>query len=253
MKVYDFKDKTDELDAQFAEYLKDKSVAVVGVAALDDMEQGELIDSHDVVVRIHYAVPYEGYCGTERNPENYDRWYYPPFIPPEWQSRIGKRVNVFYHKEFVAVEMPKLVDAFREAGGEFLCLEYGANLFHYDCCNVRKVAPCRYLTNDHFLNVMEVVEDVPLAGSLIIGDILRHDIKSLYLTGCPTNHQPDGRLCTDDRINQNEHMFFKNFNWLHRLYDNYDNIYADPHMTDLFHLIPQTWDEYAALQGLTTK
>ena len=91
---------------------------------------------------------------------------------------------------------------------------------------------------------MEQIGDVPYAGSLIIGDILRHDIESLYMTGFPMMHQPDGKLCTDDRIHCNKHMLFKNFSWLHLLYDLYDNIDADPHMTDLFHIIPQDWDKY---------
>ena len=238
MHVYEFEDKYNALDDDFRDYLKGKRVAIIGRAALDNLEQGEWIDSHDVVVRVHQVIPYEGYTVPAEAP----RWEYPPFVPIEWQSRIGSKCSVFYHKEFHPPNFSGLVTAFNEAGGRFLCHEYLENLWSYSCVEIRKMAPCRYLTNDHFLNVMEVVGDLPYAGSLIIGDLLRHDIKSLYFTGFPTMYQADGTLLPDEWIQQNKYMNFMNINWLRSLWRTYDDITTDSNMESLFQLLPEEWE-----------
>ncbi len=240
MKIYNFADKHNDLDHQFGDYLNDKSIAIVGRAGLDDLDQGEWIDSHDVVVRIHSPVPYAGYIVPHEAPE----WTYSPFVPEEWQSRVGSHVNVFYHKEFHVSGMEKLLPAFERAGGRFLGVEYSGNLWSYHCSEVRRLAPCRYLTNDHFLNMMDVVGDIPFAGSVAIGDILRHDIKSLYITGFPTFFTADGTLLPDKWVQKNRGMNFKNIDWLRRLCDQYDAITADSNMQVIFDHIPSTWEEF---------
>lgn len=250
MQIYNFHDKTDELDDQFADYLKEKSVAVVGVSALDDLEQGELIDSHDVVVRVHSPIPYPGNAGYIDRVESglEPDWHTPSFVPDKWQSRIGSRVNVFYHKEFFPACMERLLKLFYGAGGTFLCVEYSGNLCSYKCVQLRRMAPCRYLTNDHWLNSMEAVGDIAYAGSIVIVDILRHDIKSLYLTGFPTMLERDGTL--HPAVPRREHhMVFKNFDWIRNLCRNHQGITTDSNMQGLFNIVPNTWEEYYELHA----
>ena len=245
MQVYRFRDKTDELDNAFAEYLKGKSVALVGVSALDDLEQGDFIDSHDVVARVHSPIPYPGNAGfTPRIELGIEPdWEIPSFVPGEWQSRIGSRVNVFYHKEFYPELMPKLLELFYAAGGKFLSIEYAGNLNSYSCVDVRRFAPCRYLTNDHWLNTMEAVGDMAYAGSIIIADILRHDIKSLYITGFPTMLEKDGTLhAAAPKLRH--YMTFMNIDWIRRLCRDYEHITSDRNMHNLFEIVPGTWEGY---------
>ena len=248
MQIYEFEDKTNDLDKQFADCLKAKSVAVVGVSGLDDLEQGEHIDSHDIVARVHSPIPYPRNVGYTSRGELgiVPDWKTISFVPDEWQSRVGSRCNIFYHKEYDTNRMTHLLDLFHKAGGKFLSVEYAANLWAYSCCQVRKLAPCRYLTNDHFLNVTEVVGDIVYAGSLVIGDILRHDIKSLYITGFPTMLDRDGRLhSTAPRSTYG--MGFKNFDWLRQLWRSHEEITTDSNMRALFEIVPNTWEEYYEL------
>lgn len=245
MQVYHFKDKTDELDHQFAEYLKGKRVAVVGCAALDDMEQGDFIDSHDVVVRIHATVPYSGYAGhIPRSAKDiYSKWEQDSFVPREWQSRVGRRVNVFYHKECEPWRMQNMLKLFQAGGGTFLCREFWADIHIYQQVEINKMMPCRYLTTEHNINTMAVVQNGIHAGTQMIADILRHDIGSLYLTGFPTFFERDGSfIATADRWRRE--MSFYNLDWLRQLCFAYDEISVDPNMFELFDIMPNTWDKY---------
>ena len=237
MQIFKFEDKYNNLDRQFGDYVKGKRIAVVGRSALDNLEQGSFIDSHDVVVRIHEVIPYAGFTSPMEWPE----WKFPPFVPTEWHTRIGRRTNVFYHKVFHASVMEQLLPAFRHDGGDFLCHEYLENLWYYGCCGVRKVAPCRYLTNDHFLNTMEVVKYPPYSGSLVIADILRHDIESLYFTGFPTFFDRTGELLPDKWIQENRDKNFMNLKWLRSLYESHEAITTDNNMLSLFDSVPRDW------------
>lgn len=233
MQIYNFKDKYDALDTRFAAYLRDKSVAIVGRSQLHDIEQGAFIDSHDVVARMHYPVPYvqgtepwNGWPGLES------------FVPSDWHSRVGRRVNVFYHKVSSVGEMELMLPLFRADGGEILSVEYSQNLYYLEAPEVRAMAACRYLTNDHWINVMEAIGHSALAGSLAIADILRHNIKSIYITGFPCLFTPEG-------IPQDiPFMAFKNLDWIRHLYETYDGIEVDRNMKRLFAVVPREYREY---------
>lgn len=233
MQVYRFRDKEDELDAAFADYIRDKSIAIVGRAQLHDMEQGEFIDSHDVVARVHYPVPYTP--GTD--PWDWTTEYIESFVPPDWQSRVGARANVFYHKVSTAREMGDVLPLFRAAGGRFLSVEYSQNLYYLEAPQVRAMAPCRYLTNDHWINAMVAVGHSAFGGSLAILDILRYEIKSLYITGFPCLYTPDG-VPQDLPL-----MSFKNLAWLRHLYESYEGIEVDRNMKRLFEIVPRQYEE----------
>ena len=56
--IFPFQPQTPRLNEEFAAYLENKSVAIVGRSGIHELVQGEFIDSHDVVVRVHYMVPY---------------------------------------------------------------------------------------------------------------------------------------------------------------------------------------------------
>ena len=72
------------------ELIEGKSVAIVGRAEyLNDLEQGELIDSHEVVIRVQSNLPYpspkfEIEFDTDKS-----------FVPTDFHSRLGKRTTIF--------------------------------------------------------------------------------------------------------------------------------------------------------------
>ena len=138
------------------------------------MEQGEFIDSHDVVVRIHELWPWEG--ATKRYAADLsDRTM---TVPERWRSRIGSKCHVLFPRvniQWVDKIEEKLsfwkreVEAFRVNGGQFLCGESWCNhgAFRadgdkeswsqhcaFDEAMFHKHFDIRYLTIDHWLNTL---------------------------------------------------------------------------------------------------
>lgn len=196
-----FNEKSGRLNEEYADYLRNKSVVVVGRGGLDHLEQGDLIDSHDVVVRIHDMCPYKS--GNVRDcPSNEGRHIMN--VPEEWQSRIGKTCNILFFSHIINfIETPEFIKkcihseakAFQSIGGKFLCAESWMN--HRQPCEMfwQELYDVRYLTMEHYINTMRLIGGTfPYGGTLVVSDIIRHEIKSLYITGMPmfiTRHNRD--------------------------------------------------------------
>ena len=162
-------------DEEFAEYLDGKSVAILGRAHLDDLEQGEKIDSYDVVVRMHQAVPY-----TTRD-MNWDGIFF--YVPTEWQPLIGKRTDIFYiddtKKEMLDIASQKTFDDIKEI--QFVCCQKDCNMFLV--CRMAEHRMVRLMTYDHDDLCSQLVKSRPLKGTAVICDILKHKVENVYLTG----------------------------------------------------------------------
>lgn len=232
-----FQSNQHNLDRAFAEYLEGKTVAIVGRANLDQ-EQGDLIDSHDVVVRMHSALPYTReaspgeYSGWDKD-EKVTAWTWPPFVPEEWQSRIGKRTSIFYHKFRAGPPdwLKSNVDAFRADGGKFFCVATFENANSLESTNIWEFIPVRYLNPEHFLRTILVVGTRPMPGTLIITDILRHNVKSAYITGFPCyvrHDQPQG-------VSKSGHVTINDLKYLASLTRQYpERVQYDLMMTQQF-------------------
>lgn len=175
-----FEEHTPRLNKEFARYLEGKTVAVVGQSSLHNLEQGDYIDQFDVIVRMHRCVPY--HPGQQKH-----TYEMPPFVPEEWHSRIGRRVNIFYQKFRGGSEehIKEHVDAFREDGGRFFCCEEPTNCNTFKSLIVQRFIKTRYISLEHILNTIAYVGIRPFAGTVVISDIVRHNIKAAYLTGFP--------------------------------------------------------------------
>ena len=198
----DFEERSERLDMVFADYLKGRSVAIVGRGEMP--EQGGYIDSHDVVVRIHDHRPY--YAPIEdRYAQEHDLGDDFPYDPsgeappqgmsivgaPDWYSRLGRRCDVMYYHRVEVNESPEQFErnakqeaaAFRERGGKFLCAESWFN-HQMDTELLWQDIGVRFLTMDHWLNTMRALKGSrPFAGALVVTDILRHDVERVYITG----------------------------------------------------------------------
>lgn len=182
----------DSLNRMFSEYLSGKSVALVGRSCLDDIEQGEFIDSHDVVVRVHKAVPY---TSTDTSVE--DNFYKNPqndpvkageFVPERWHPIIGKRVNVFYHRVEHKNDpgyYQNWLTIFRDAGGEWICHDCHRGTGSWQLHFMQNYAPVRYVDWELKGEIVCEIKQKAEAGTIIIADLLRYDLRSLYVTGFP--------------------------------------------------------------------
>ena len=174
---------------QYADYLRGKSVAVVGLAPyLLDVEQGEYIDSHDVVIRVHGGAPGE--------PKPIDPKV--GITPVEYYHLLGKRTNVLYSNFQYYSNIKRDCDIFVNTGGRFVCcanlyfaiggikwslgvqdmfdretqLRIGDVGFYKDC--VRNIGTCPILD-----------------GTMSLLDVIRHDFGKLYVTGVSNYHTAD--------------------------------------------------------------
>ena len=188
--ILDIPDKTEELNRRFKAYLTDKSVAIVGRANLHELTQGEFIDSHDVVVRVHRAVPYEP---TDDEPkDNVDADYNDPvlageFVPKEWHSRLGKRVDILYHRlrkgnrDYIRTWQ----QIFRAAGGKFVVCDCTSSQSSFSDAYPHEFLPVRYVSWELKSDITLKIRTMPDGGLVCITDILTHNIKSAYITGFP--------------------------------------------------------------------
>ena len=189
--ILEFPEHAKRLDAEFAEYLHGKTVAIVGRANLHQLKQGEKIDSYDVVVRVHRVVPQTKDYKQGENPSKYDKDPTYEFIPQPWQEYVGKRCNIFYHRYRGGKKFLNLcVDKFQAAGGVMWCHTIFGPPDH-KFTEFHEIVPIRYVGLDHVYNVATAVGRIPLAGTTIICDILRLNIKCAYITGFPCHFDPE--------------------------------------------------------------
>ena len=160
------------IDRKFNQYVKGKSVVVVGSASyLENHKKGDFIEGFDIIVRLG-----------------------PGWKPPETSYEVmGKRTNIRWHSghEFPETsgmwEMDKMVDY----GVEYACVQYPRYLdyFHWD---VKKFEKYNEKYNMPFHNWSDLELYLSLhhylgtrlnLGMAAVTDLLFYDIKKLHMTG----------------------------------------------------------------------
>ena len=257
--LYSFYDEQRQLDLDFAEYLKGKRVAIVGKGVQEDTTDGDFIDSHDVVVRIHWPIPYHGDIlpghTSEEKPGH--KWDPPPFVPEKWQPVVGKKTDIFYTTiQNAGSEWCKsIADTFRDEGGTFICewnpvISAKTALGHkafFDAPRdksgmligrkdqISGYHAVRLLSPSMFYHLYYELKSEPLGGMVVVVDICRHNIESLYLTGMQcfvSDEYPDG--ITPGR-QENDVIPYDNFKWLREFVRQHkDRITVDDYMNYVF-------------------
>lgn len=159
------------LEREFREYLNGKSVVIVGPAAsLTGRGQGELIDSHDVVVRINLALP----------------------IPEDRAEDIGSRTDVLYHvlysqnhfRDLGRKHTEEEIEGWRAAGLRYLVTRHEATNER-----VRAIRPLigdfpmLHVNIELIRQIRQHIRSVPNTGAVAIAHLLSLPIRSLYVTG----------------------------------------------------------------------
>lgn len=189
----DYHIKTDNRE-RFAEFIGGKAVAIVGRAEyLNELEQGKLIDSHDVVIRVHSNLPYPS-----------PKFHLPfedsdSFVPASYQTRLGTRTDAFAPTDLpywilqrIDDILPKLV----ERGCEWIIQHKIYNVPEVTDHPGKRIelSVIDYIS-DKYLPVFvasptvfdEVMRELdycfPMPGTLLISEITRMNPSRLYVTG----------------------------------------------------------------------
>lgn len=235
--IYDFEEQTPRLNEEFAEYLDGKSVAIVGRDGICDVEQGEFIDSHEVVVRIHQVIPYNPDYNEQRDTDR------EPLVtghvtPEHWRPIVGTKRNIWYTRvrRLSSKYCRRWVELFREAGGVFVCNDSLADPKQVGEAYLDRFIAVRYLSwefrNELALRMEKLTGKlvVPLSGTTIICDIARHNVKSIYITGFPMYYE----IGKKDMLKLTAHApHYEDLKFLSELAKD-DRVTCDPLMASLF-------------------
>lgn len=153
---------------EFIEYLKGKTVAIVGPApSIIGSNQRELIESYDIIIRLNKAVP----------------------VPKERIEDVGHRTNIYYH----------CMSELQQNGGpinfSYLSknIDFISSPYPYispfdkdiDAFNDKNRGKLKFhiINKELFESISKEMNTRPNTGICAIIDILNYDIKELYVTG----------------------------------------------------------------------
>ena len=161
-------DKSEQHKQGFEEYLKGKSVCIVGPApSIIGSKQKDLIESFDVVVRVNRSIP----------------------VPIERIPDVGSRTDIYYHcmsqlpENGGPIQFDYLQDKI-----EFIASPYPSiPPFDRDLSIFNKMNNDRLklhvIDKQLYLNFSKEMNTRPNSGICAILDLLSYDIKELYITG----------------------------------------------------------------------
>ena len=179
---------------KFTDFIRDKSLAIVGRAEyLNGMEQGEFIDSHDIVIRVHSNLPYPSpkYHLTFEDPDS--------FVPPSHHTRLGTRTDAFAPSDLpfwilpvIDDIVPKLMD--RDCKWIVQHKIYNVPEVTDHPGKRVELSVIDYISDKYlpvFVASPQVFDDVmrkldycfPMPGTLLIEEVMRMNPSRLYVTG----------------------------------------------------------------------
>ena len=155
----------------FINYIKDKSIALVGPAeSILGTRKGHIIDKFDLVVRLNKSIP----------------------LPKNMELDIGTRTDILYNSLNTS-DFPgenKLSPSLHKKYGiKFICSSYPFHhsVFHDDILNYvmkyRFELPFKVMDDKKFKKFERYLGTRPYTGTCAIMDLLSYPIKYLYITG----------------------------------------------------------------------
>lgn len=171
----------EKFNEEVSEYLKGKTVAIVGPASTAlGTGKGEFIDSHDVVVRINkefFAIP-----GREKDIGTRTDVLYSCLVPT--QTAGGVRL---LNKKFIHAQPWKAV-VWAAFSKHLLTLNEPPDFYAYKnmanfCKRVDGKFPVGHIDPDVWVKAYWGSKGKPCTGTNAILDLLNRDVKSLYITG----------------------------------------------------------------------
>ena len=229
----------DDIRKRFADYLRGKRVAMVGKGVPKDIMQGDYIDSFDVVVRVHWPIPYhDGILpGVRSEDEPRIKWDPPPFVPKKWQPILGKKTHIFYTTIAHAdAKWCKLIaTTFEEEGGRFIVESNPGLMLQPMVGRMVGVYDVYQTSRSTFMHLRKILGSEPFGGTLAIFEICSHEVAEVYLTGFScfiSDETPDGM--TENKPNFRT-IPLNDFRWIRQLVNkNPDRVTVDSYMRYVF-------------------
>lgn len=185
--------KSEDNLSLFQEFLRDKTVAIIGRAEyLNHMEQGEYIDGFDIVLRSHSNLPYP------YPPFDLEFEHRTSFIPERFHKQLGQRTDAFaptnlpfWTREVIYDTLPSLM----RRGCKFIVQHKIYNVPPEQNGIKAKFLPSLDLVNDKFLPVYVASQarfddltrtldySFPMPGTVLINEVLAMQPAKVYATG----------------------------------------------------------------------
>ena len=215
--------------------VENKTVAVVGRGLyLADIEQGEFIDSFDIVVRSHLASPHPArHIEVEEESDS--------LVPKIWQRRLGRKTDVLAPdiRTFSHGTIRRVIGHFKKTGGKMCVLD---RFFHIKD-SIRQIdiiedefMPVHVAMKDNYIALSQLIDYAePLAGTLLIYEILQCKPKTLYHTGFACFQDEKAQLAKYAQASLvNHHHPLLDLRYLRQLTTHNEHITTDDFMLKLF-------------------
>lgn len=224
--------------SEFKDYLKNKTVALIGRASyLATEEYGEEIDSFDAVIRIHT-------WQIHRTPEKYEplreperlaisgKWY----VPALYQRNIGSKTDVLYLRlQWIDyATLTKTLEIFKHDKTEWLGVETFAEMA---CAAAqhhfieRHWGPIHVIPIDFFNSVAARLNYAePLPGTTIAAFLASSNAKAVKIFGCPCYQDAAGKTEHAKLHIQGKHNTLADFHYMRQLVERDNRFSCDPIM-----------------------
>ena len=224
------------------EVIENRSVAIVGRAEyLNEIEQGELIDSHEVVIRTQSNLP----------------WPQPPFelkfdndesfVPRDFQHLFGQKTTGFAPSNLPywgLGEARRNILPLVERGCEYLIQHKVYNtIFSHEIATLDHIEdkfkiPVYRLPYEHFAGVVRALDySFPMPGTLLIDYIQRQSPKSLYFTGFACYLDAKDVWLKAEVKMMRDHKPLYDIRYLRDLVARYENVTTDDKLREYFETI----------------
>lgn len=222
--------------------VKNKSVAIIGRSEyLNDMAQGDFIDSHDVVIRAHSNLPYP----SEKFVLNFDAGK--TFVPQDYHRLLGKKTTVFAPANMPYWDMgycdeiiPKLI----ETGCECL-IQHKV----YNICGASEIAAIDYIidkfgipivttTHNQLVRMIRALDyTFPMPGTILIDFIASLQPSRLYCTGFGCYQDTDAKWLKSEVKMTRDHKSLYDLRYLRDLANQHSWLVVDSEMSRYFNHI----------------
>lgn len=227
---------------EFRDYLRGKSVAIIGRAAyLANYKLGKFIDSYDVVIRIHmwhiHGQPQQFKNEAE---DEANRISPKKFVPARYQINVGSHTDVLYVRaqwlEFA--EMSNMFEFLKHDGTSWIGVETfaemqnGAAQHHYI---EKHFMPVHVIPIDFYGSLSAMLNySHPLPGTLIAAFIAQTEASKIFIVGCPCYQDVRGKEEHAKLEMIGRHKTITDFHYLRQLVRRDSRVYCDDVMQELF-------------------
>lgn len=224
---------------ELSELITGKTVAIVGRSQyLNDIEQGELIDSHDVVIRTQSNLPYpsKAFKLTFDNDDS--------FVPTDYHHLLGTKTTAFAPSNLPYWE-PAYCD---DIISKLIQRHCNALIQHklYNAVGTDEIALLDYVRKKHeipvfvapyerFVHVVRALDyTFPMPGTLLIDFVNQQYPKTLYLTGFACyQDMPEDKVRTEIKIHR-DHKPLYDLRFLRDFVAEHEHVTVDKRLPSYF-------------------